>query len=278
MIQSRRSQLGRRPHTPSPSPHGLTSDEGIHPKRLKSTEILQPELVETAASDSTVPLPISSTTPIAPEAPLPASSSQVTPRVPVQSKGFNFDMLSDDSSDSRFLCFEGLPLDWETCRTWFYKMAISAHFVWISKMYRTIMDETSLVWLDMKNNDDACRLRGYLTHHTTSDNSLVISHFVTEATFNEATRNAMHTWVRPPPSQSSAVDNLRGESNFQFISLEARLTSPRRSSSELDVTLLHRAGVTLGERVEALPPRRAQGGERHKKHKARQLAKQQRNS
>ena len=163
-------------------------------------------------------------------------------------------MLSDDSSDSRFLCFEGLPLDWETCRTWFYKMAISAHFVWISKMYRTIMDETLLVWLDMKNNDDACRLCGYLTHHTTSDNSLVISHFVTEATFNEATRNATHTWVRPPPSQSSAVDNLRGESNFQFISLEARLTSPRRSSSELDVTLLHRAGVTLGERVEALPP------------------------
>ena len=161
---------------------------------------------------------------------------------------------------------------------WFYRMAISAHFVWINKMYWTTMNEASFVWLDMKSNDDTCQLHGYLTHRTTSDNVLVISHFVTEATFNEATRGATHTWIQPPPSQSTDTDNLRKESNFQFISLEDCLTSPNPSTPDPDVTLLHRAGVTLEERVETLPPRRARGGERHKKHKARQLAKQQRNS
>ena len=277
-IQSRRSQLGRRPRTPSPSPRSLAIEEGNRPKRLKSTEVLQPGVVEAATSNSTVPLSVPFTAPAQPESPLPVSSFKVTPRAPIMSNGFNFHTLSDDSADSRFLCFEGLPLDWETCRTWFYRMAISAHFIWINKMYRTITDGTSLIWLDMKSNDDACRLRGYLTHRTTSDNALIISHFVAEATFNEATQSATHTWIRPPPSQSSAADNLRGESSFQFILLEARLTSPRPTSPVPDVTLLHRAGVTLEERVEVLPPRRARGGERHKKHKARQLAKQQRNS
>lgn len=104
------------------------------------------------------------------------------------------DAIAESSSDSRFLCFEGLPLDWEVRQTWFYGMAVSSHIVWINQMYRTISNSHPLIWLDMKNNEDACKLRGYLSHRTTPDQSLIISHFVSEATFMEATRNYTNKW------------------------------------------------------------------------------------
>ena len=53
----------------------------------------------------------------------------------------------------------------------------------------------------MKSNEDACKMRGYVTHWTTPDNSLIISHFVSEATFMEAMCNYTDKWERPsaPP-------------------------------------------------------------------------------
>ena len=121
----------------------------------------------------------------------------------------------------------------------------------------------------MKNNEDACKLRGYLTHRTTPDQSLIISHFVSEATFMEAIRNYTNKWERPSaPPQIAIDDPMEGPS--QRPPLEMRLTSPERASPAPDVTLLHRAGVTLEERVEgAIPPRRQRGGAKHKKLKAK---------
>jgi len=49
-----------------------------------------------------------------------------------------------------------------------------------------------------------------------------------------------------------------------------QLTSLRQSPPAPDVTLLHRAGVTLEERVEgAKPPWHNQGGKKHHKWKAK---------
>lgn len=87
------------------------------------------------------------------------------------------DAIAESSSDSCFLYFEGLPLDWEACCSWFYGMGVSSHIVWINQMYQTISDSHPLIWLDMKNNKDTYKLRGYLTHWTTMDQSLIISHF-----------------------------------------------------------------------------------------------------
>lgn len=87
------------------------------------------------------------------------------------------DAIAESSSDSCFLYFEGLPLDWEACCFWFYGMGVSSHIVWINQMYQTISDSHPLIWLDMKNNKDTYKLRGYLTHWTTMDQSLIISHF-----------------------------------------------------------------------------------------------------
>ena len=42
------------------------------------------------------------------------------------------DAIAMSSSDLRFLCFEGLPLDWEVSCSWFYGMAVSSHIVWIN--------------------------------------------------------------------------------------------------------------------------------------------------
>ena len=177
--------------------------------------------------------------------------------------------IAESSSDSRFLCFEGLPSDWEVCCSWFYGMAVSSHIVWINQMYRTVSDSRPLIWVELKSNEDACKLRGYSTHRTTPDQSLVISHFVSEATFMEAVRECTDKWERPSaPPQSISDDPMEGSS--QRPPLEMRLTSPERASPAPDVTLLHRAGVTLEERVEgAMPPRRQRGGTKHKKLKAK---------
>lgn len=181
--------------------------------------------------------------------------------------------LANDSLDSRFLCFEGLPFDWESCCSWLFSRAVSSHFVWINRIYRTEADSLPLIWLDMGSNDDTCKIRGYLTHRTTQDNSLVISHFVSESIFNEAVLNHTHLWERPTSMpQTDADDPMEGPS----LPLENRLTSPSPSPSLPDVSLLHRAGVTLEERVEGvLPPRRQRGGVKHRKYNAKQLAKQQ---
>jgi hypothetical protein len=162
------------------------------------------------------------------------------------------DAIAESSSNSRFPCFEGLPSDWETCRSWFYGMVVSSQFVWINQMYRTVSNSHPLIWVDMKNNKDMCKLRGYLTHRTTQDHSLIISHFVSEATFTEAIQHHTDKWERPTAPLPSALDDpMEGPS--QPAPLKMWLTSPRHSLTVPDVTLLHRAGVTLEERVEKLP-------------------------
>lgn len=199
-----------------------------------------------------------------PQPPLPsqitvASSSEEDMKV---------DAMEDSSSNSRFLCFEGLPLDWEACRSWFYGKAVSSHIVWINAMYRTVFNSQPLIWLDLRSNEDACKLRGYLTHRTTLDQALVISHFVSEATFTDAVRSSTDKWERPINPPPPIDDPMEGPS--QPAPLEMRLTSPSRSPPVPDTTLLHRTGVTLEERVEgALPPRRFRGGKKHRKLKAK---------
>ena len=181
--------------------------------------------------------------------------------------------LANHSSNSRYLCFEGLPLEWEACCSWLYSMAVSSHFVWINRIFRTEENSLPLIWLDMGSNDDACKIRGYLTHRTMQDETLVISHFVSEATFDEAFLSRTHLWERPTSiPQPNSDDPMEGPS----LPFEIRLTSPRSSPLMPDVSLLHRAGVTLEERVEGtLPPWRQRGGVKHRKHNAKQLAKQQ---
>ena len=72
--------------------------------------------------------------------------------------------IAESSSDSRFLCFKGLPSDWEVCCSWFYGMAVSLHIVWINQSYWTVSNSHPLIWVDFKSNKDACKLIGYLTH------------------------------------------------------------------------------------------------------------------
>lgn len=177
--------------------------------------------------------------------------------------------LPGNSTDSRFLCFEGLTATWKECCSWFYGVAVSSHIVWISRMFRTVMDSKQLVWVELGSNEDACKLRGFLTHRTMPDNSLVVSHFVSEATFQASTRNYTNKWVRPPPPVSAPQDDpMEGSSRPP---LEERLTAPGSPSTKpdspaRDVTLLHRTGVTLEERVEGVQPKRHfRGGVRHKK-------------
>lgn len=181
-------------------------------------------------------------------------------------------ILSDHSTDSRFLCFEGLKAPWKECCSWFYGVAVSSHIVWISRMYRTVEDSRQLIWVEMGSNEDACKFRGYLTHRTMPDNSLVISHFVSDATFQAAIRNCTNKWLRPTPLVKQPRDDpMEGSSSRP--PLEERLASPgpaisRPSSPARDVTLLHRTGVTLEERVEGtLLRRHFRGGVRHKKNK-----------
>ena len=183
----------------------------------------------------------------------------------------NFNTLGNHSSDSRFLCFEGLLPDWETCRVWFYSMAVSFHFVWINRMFGTLMNKAPLIWLDMKSNEDACTLQGFLTHRTMPDNSLVISHFITEATFNKVAQNATHSWTWPPSAQAAIIDDPMEGPGLSSTPLEHRLTSPGPSTPTPDVSLLHRAAMTLEERVK--PPRHSRGGLKHRKRKAKQQQK-----
>ncbi|KIK01162.1 hypothetical protein K443DRAFT_577083 [Laccaria amethystina LaAM-08-1] len=177
--------------------------------------------------------------------------------------------LSDNSTDSHFLCFEGLTADWADCCSWFYSITVSSHFLQIDCMYRTVIGSKQLIWLNMGSNEDACTLRGYLTHRTMSGNSLVVSHFVSEATFQSAVQACTNKWVRPV----SAPANYPVDRPSHFP-LEEQPTSPNhvpeRSASPLrDTSLLQQMGVTLGERVEGtLPHRHQRGGKRHKKKKA----------
>ena len=236
-------------------------------KKLRSSEVSSvkdvdsPGVASALSTPSAPPLPeLEEYSPQPPE--LSLTQATCAPRAKV-------DAIAMSSSDSRFLCFEGLPLDWEASCSWFYGMAVSSHIVWINQMYRTVSDSQPLIWLDLKSNEDACKLRGYLTHRTTPNQSLIISHFVSEATFTEAVRNSTNKWERPSAPPQTMTDNPM-EGPLQRPPLEMRLTSPERASPAPDVTLLHRAGVTLGERVEgALPPRRQRGGAKHKKLKAK---------
>ena len=260
-VQNVRNQFGRRPRAPSSSSGCLVTKDESRPKKIKSADILLPRMVDVSLPSSTNSNPSSSPS----SSEVPRSNPQTSVVAP------NFDTLGNHSSDSRFLCFEGLPPDWETCRVWFYSMAVSSHFVWINRMFRTLMNETPLIWLDMKSNEDACTLRGYLTHRTMPDNSLVISHFVTEATFNKYAQNATHSWTRPPSAQAAIIDDPMEGPGLSSTPLEHRLTSPGPSTPTPDVSLLHRAAVTLEERVE--PPRRSRGGLKHRKRKAKQQQK-----
>ena len=243
----------------------LSSERGdVLSKKLRSTElpIGQSNGSPVVASVSSTPV-VPSLPELEERSPLPPGPTEPQALSTLKAR---VDSIAQSSSDSRFLCFEGLPLDWEACRSWFYEMAVASHIVWINQMYRTISNSHPLIWLDMKSNEDACKIRGYLTHRTTPDNSLIISHFVSEATFMEAIRDYTDKWERPsaPPQD----DPMEGSS--QRPPLEMQLTTPERASPAPDVTLLHRAGVTLEERVEGtLPPRRQQGGTKHRKLKAK---------
>ena len=268
------SALGRRLRTPSMSMDASEEVDGrIQPKKLRSSDI-SIEREEMVSLD--VPTEDASPKSVQPNlegpSPSPAPIAEASPVAPFAARSF-VKTLTDHSSDSHYLCFEGLPFEWEACCSWLYSMAVSSHFVWISRIFRTEENSLPLIWLDMGSNDDACKIHGYLTHRTTQDNTLVISHFVSESTFNEAFLSHTHLWERPASvPQLNSDDPMEGPS----LPLEFRLTSPRPPPSMPDVSLLHRAGVTLEERVEGdLPPRRQRGGVKHRKHNAKQLAKRQ---
>lgn len=99
--------------------------------------------------------------------------------------------------------------------------------------------------------------------------SLVISHFISEAMFTEALHNCMDKWERPSaPLQSMSDNPMEGPS--QHPPLEMCLASSEWASPASDITLLHRAGVTLEERVEEAMHQHCQrGGAKHKKLKAK---------
>ena len=160
------SSLGRRTRTPSMSIDASEeTGRGVQLKKLRGAETSNErvETVETnnlsASSEDTPPISTpqsqegsnSSTTPTA-EGSFATSSVRRTP----------VETLANDSLDSRFLCFEGLPFDWESCCSWLFSRAVSSHFVWINRIYRTEADSFPLIWLDMGSNDDACKIRGYL--------------------------------------------------------------------------------------------------------------------
>ena len=268
------SALGRRLRTPSMDIDVSEEEDGkAQSKKLRSSDALV-ERVEIVNLDvPTEDVSPSSAQPILEEPnPSPTPSVEGSLVAPSSTKP-SVKTIADHSSDSHYLCFEGLPLEWEACCSWLYSMAVSSHFVWISRIFRTEENSLPLIWLDMGSNHDACKIHGYLTHRLTQDKTLVVSHFVSESTFNEAFLNHTHLWERPTSvSQPNSDDPMEGPS----LPLEIRLTSPRPSPSLPDVSLLHRAGVTLEERVEGtLPPRRQRGGVKHRKHNAKQLAKRQ---
>ena len=185
--------------------------------------------------------------------PLPAPAVESSPATSFAVKS-SVKTLADHSSHSRYLCFEGLPLKWEACCSWLYSMAVSSHFVWINQIFRTEENSLPLIWLDMGSNDDTCKIFGCLTHCTMQDKTLVISHFVLEATFDEAFLSCTHLWEHPTSvPQPNSDDPMEGPS----LPLEIRLTSLRSLPLMPDVSLLHHAGVMLEERVEGtLPPQR----------------------
>ena len=171
----------------------LSKRHDLLSKKLHSSEVLMEKdigtlgVVSALSTPSAPPLPeLEEYSPQPPE--LSLTQTTIALRAMV-------DTIVMSSSDSHFLCFEGLPLDWEASCSWFYGMAVSSHIVWINQMYQTVSDSQPLIWLDLKSNEDACKLRGYLTHQTTPDQSLIISHFVSEAMFMEMVRNCTNKWV-----------------------------------------------------------------------------------
>ena len=57
-------------------------------------------------------------------------------------------------------------------------------------------------------------LCGYLTHTSTLDKSLVVGHFVSEATFKVAIQNSTNRWVHPsPPAKPFQDDPMEGPSH-----------------------------------------------------------------
>jgi len=256
------SSLGHCPRAPTLENKDPSSEwDRMHPKRLRGAEHRTDQGPEVITTVSALPTP---SVPSLLE--LEESSLQLPTSSEKQSeKRLKIDAMAVSSSDSCFLCFEGLPLDWETCCSWFYGKAVSSHFVWIEQMYRTESNSQSLIWLDIKSNEDACKLRGFLTHRTTKDDSLVISHFISEDTFMKAIQSYTDKWERPAaPLPLSSDDPMEGPS--QPAPLETWLTSPRWSPPAPDVTLLHRAGVTLEEWVEGTKaPWHNRGGKKHRK-------------
>jgi len=86
------------------------------------------------------------------------------------------------------------------------------------------MDSQQLIWLEMHSNDNACKLHGYLTHRRMPDDSLVVSHFITESTFQDAFQNCTNKWICPtPPPKQIQDDLMEGPSQPP---LEERLASP----------------------------------------------------
>jgi len=207
--------LGRRPRTPvEKGEKGETEYEQVAKK---------PWGMEKPAQDNEQTLATTVTAPIESSAVSPGSTNRPTKRPLV-------DALSHNSMDSRFLCFEGLTATWKECCLWFYGITVSSHFVWISRICWTIVDSQQLVWLEMHSNDDACKLLGYLTHRRMLDDSLVVSHFVAESTFQDVFQNCMNKWIHPaPPPKWIQDDPMEGPS---WPPLEERLASPTPTTEQ----------------------------------------------
>jgi len=109
--------LGRRPHTPvEKGEKGETESEQVA-KKPQGTE--KPDNEQTLAATVTAPIESSTVS--------PRSTNRPMKRPLV-------DALSHNSMDSRFLCFKGLTATWKECCSWFYSVAVSSHFVWISRI------------------------------------------------------------------------------------------------------------------------------------------------
>ncbi|EDR06606.1 uncharacterized protein LACBIDRAFT_328881 [Laccaria bicolor S238N-H82] len=160
-------------------PGNLTS------QRLRATKsgTYQPHQPTSKSSSSSAtippsPLPMANSSSPLLSKPIPTKPFPGAVKVPWvivwTNEAMDIDTIADsDDSDSHFLCFEGLPFEWEACQSWFYRKAVSSHIVWINWMFRTISNSHSMIWLDLNSNEDACKLCGYLTHRTMGKCSLI---------------------------------------------------------------------------------------------------------
>ncbi|EDR07950.1 uncharacterized protein LACBIDRAFT_327130 [Laccaria bicolor S238N-H82] len=261
--RGRESSLGRHPwaftlegrDSPSVGGSGL-------PKKLRSMEQLTERVLGALSMSLSTPSvpPLPELEDPSPQTSIPTDSQPIG----TMNGEMDVDTIVDSESDSCFLCFEGLPFEWEECQSWFYGKAVFCHIVWINQMYWTVTNSHPLVWLDLKSNEDTCTLRGFLTHRRSTNRAVIISHFISKSTFQEATRNYTDKWECPTAPLPPPSDDFM-EGPAQTAPLEMQLTSPRPTSPMPDVTLLHRAGVTLEERVEGAAQQRRRAGKKHRK-------------